>query len=193
MAKARTITGLDCQETTGANARIIAMIRLEEMYRWAQYADHPYDVQGLHNLRIAAKRVRYTLEVFEDALPEACKSIVDELAQLQDELGAIHDSDVMVALLRLCLASQDSGAAYEQALAQVGKHPVKGKIIVPPDLIAKLVEPSTLPSDRERYGLEQLLQRRIQSREEEYNTFRQHWQALEARNFRREILEVLDR
>lgn len=192
MAKARTITGLDCQETTGANARMIAMIRLEEMYRWAQYADHPYDVQGLHNLRIATKRVRYTLEVFEDALPEACKPIVDVLAQLQDELGAIHDSDVMVALLRLCLASQDSGAAYEQALAQVGKYHVKGKIIVPPDLIAKLVEPSTLPTDQERYGLEQLLQRRIQRREEEYDTFRQHWQELEARNFRREILEVLD-
>jgi inorganic triphosphatase YgiF len=192
MAKARTITRLDCQETTGANARIIAMIRLEEMYRWAKYADHPYDVQGLHNLRIAAKRVRYTLEVFEDALPEACKPIVDELSQLQDELGAIHDSDVMIALLRLCLASQDSGVAYEQALAHVGEHHVKGKVIVPPDLVAKLVEPSTLPIDEERYGLEQLLQQRIQRREDEYNAFWQHWKQLETRDFRREILEVLD-
>ncbi|HLI04941.1 MAG TPA: CHAD domain-containing protein [Ktedonobacteraceae bacterium] len=192
MAKARTITGLDCQETTGANARIIAMIRLEEMYRWAKYADHPYDVQGLHNLRIAAKRVRYTLEVFEDALPEACKPIVDELSQLQDELGAIHDSDVMIALLRLCLASQDSGAAYEQALAHIGEYRVRGKVIVPPDLVANLVEPSTLPTSEERYGLEQLLQKRIQHREDEYNAFRQHWHQLEARDFRREILEVLD-
>ncbi len=193
MAKARAITGLDCLETSGANARIIAMIRLEEMYRWAKYADHPYDVQGLHNLRIATKRVRYTLEVFQEALPEACKPIVDELAQLQDELGVIHDSDVMVALLRLCLASQDSGVAYEQALAHVGKYHIKGKIIVPPDLVAKLVEPATLPTDQERYGLEQLLHRRIQRREDEYNTFRQHWQELEARDYWREILEVLDR
>jgi inorganic triphosphatase YgiF len=191
MAKARPIMGLDCQETTGANARIIASMRLEEMYRWAKYADHPYDVQGLHNLRIAAKRVRYTLEVFEDALPEACKPIVDELTQLQDELGAIHDSDVMVALLRLCLASQDSGTAYEQALAGVVKHRSKGKLMVQPDLVAKLVEPSTLPTDEERYGLEQLLQKRIQRREEEYNAFRQHWHQLVERDFRREVLEVL--
>ena len=192
MAKARNIAGLDCQETTGANARMIAMIRLEEMYRWSQYADHPYDVQGLHNLRIAAKRVRYTLEVFEEALPEACKPIVDELAQLQDELGAVHDSDVMVALLRLCLASQDSGAAYELALAQVKKQHAKGKLMVPPEMVAQLVEPSTLPTDEERSGLEQLLQRRIQRREEEYDAFRQHWQQLAERDFRRQVLEVLD-
>lgn len=192
MAKARNITGLDCQETTGANARMIAMIRLEEMYRWSSYADHPYDVQGLHNLRIAAKRVRYTLEVFEEALPEACKPIVDELAQLQDELGAVHDSDVMIALLRLCLASQDSGAAYELALAQIGKQRAKGKLMVPPEMVAQLVEPSTLPTDEERSGLEQLLQRRIQRREEEYDAFRQHWQQLAERDFRRHVLEVLD-
>ncbi len=192
MAKARVVTGLDCQETTGANARIIAMIRLEEMYRQAKYADHPYDVQGLHNLRIAAKRVRYTLEVFEEALPAACKPIVDELEQLQDELGAVHDSDVMIALLRLCLASQDSGMAYEQALAQVSKRHAKGKLMVPPELVAQLVEPSTLPTDEERHGLEQLLQRRIQRREEEYAAFQQHWQQLAERDFRRQVLTVLD-
>lgn len=192
MAKAKLITGLNCQEATGKNARLIAMLRLEEMYSWAKYADHPYDVAGLHNLRIAAKRVRYTLEVFEDALPEACKPIVDELAQVQDELGAIHDSDVMVALLRLCLASQDSGTAYEHALSRVEKHPGKGKLIVPPELLAKLVDTATTPSDEERYGLEQLLQKRLQRREDEYKAFRQHWEQLQERDFRREILEALN-
>jgi ADP-heptose:LPS heptosyltransferase len=47
-----------------------------------------YEVRGLHNLRIAAKRLRYTLEIFADVLPAACQSIADELAQIQDELGA---------------------------------------------------------------------------------------------------------
>lgn len=192
MAKARSVTGLNCQNPTGENARIIAMIRLEDMYRWAKYADHPYNVSGLHNLRIATKRVRYTLEVFEDALPEACKAIVSELTQLQDELGAVHDSDVMIALLRLCLASQDSGTVYEQALSQVKKLRGKGKVIVPPELLAKLVAPATVPTDEERYGLEQLLQKRLQSREDEYNTFRQHWSQLVARDFQREVLETLN-
>jgi hypothetical protein len=168
------------------------MIRLEEMYSWAKYADHPYDVSGLHNLRIAAKRMRYTLEVFEDSLPEACKSIVNELSQLQDELGVVHDSDVMISLLRLCLASQDSGKVYEHALSQVKKLHSKGKVIVPPELLAKLVAPATAPTDEERYGLEQLLQKRLLRREDEYNTFRQHWNQLLERDFRREVLETLN-
>jgi hypothetical protein len=192
VAKAKPVTGLDYKAPTGKNARIIAMIRLEEMYSWAKHADHPYDVAGLHNLRIAAKRLRYTLEVFEDVLPEACKSIVGELSRLQDELGAVHDSDVMVALLRLCLASQDSGTVYEQALSQVKKLHGKGKVIVPPELLAKLVAPANAPNDEERYGLEHLLQKRLQGREEEYNAFRQHWNQLVDRDFRREMLGILN-
>lgn len=192
MAKAKPVTGLNCQEATGKNARLIAMLRLEEMYQWTKYVDHPYDVAGLHNLRIAAKRVRYTLEVFGDALPEACKPIVDELAQLQDELGAVHDSDVMIALLRLCLASQDSGTAYEHALSRVEKHPGKGKLMVPPELLAKLLDPATVPSDEARFGLEQLLQQRLQRREDEYKSFHQHWEHLQERDFRRKVLETLN-
>src|SRR2546425_3724290 len=107
MQKAKPITGLDPHAPTGQNAPIIARTRLEEMYEWAPYVNQPYRVQELHNLRIAAKRLRYTLEIFEDALPSSCRSIADELAKLQDELGALHDSDVVIALLRLCLGSED--------------------------------------------------------------------------------------
>ncbi len=64
--------------------------------------------------------------------------------------------------------------------------------MVPPELVAQLVEPSTLPTDEERHGLEQLLQRRIQRREEEYTAFQRHWQQLAERDFRRQVLSVLD-
>src|SRR5437867_403439 len=104
MAKAKPVTGLDPQASTGKNARIIARVRLEELYDWDRYVDNPERKRELHNLRIAAKRLRYTLEVFEDVLPEACKPIVKELEQIQEELGLLHDSDVMIALLQLCLS-----------------------------------------------------------------------------------------
>ncbi len=111
MAKAKPITGLVPQAPTGKNARIIVKARLEEMGAWDKYVDQPYHVQELHNLRIAAKRLRYTFEVFEDFLPEKCKAIVEEIAQIQDEIGALHDGDVIIAQLRLCLGSQDSGTS----------------------------------------------------------------------------------
>ena len=190
MAKARPIQGLDVHAATGKNARIIARTRLEEMYAWDRYVDSPYHIRELHNLRIAAKRLRYTLEVFEDVLPEACKPLIKELEQIQEELGALHDSDVMIALLRLCLSSQDSGTAYEQALLQAKQQ--QGRFDLQPELVADLLDPAVTPTAQERFGLEQLLLKQQQRREEQYSAFRQHWYQLQARDFRRETLGILE-
>jgi len=192
MAKAKAITGLDSQAPTGKNARIIARARLEEMNGWGKYVDNAYRVRELHDLRIAAKRLRYTLEVFEDVLPGACKPVVDELAQIQDELGALHDSDVLIALLRLCLGSQDSGTAYEDVLVDAGKRQSKKGFTIPAELVADLLDPQVAPTAEERYGLEHMLLKQQQCREERYTTFRQHWYQLQARDFRHEILSILD-
>jgi hypothetical protein len=192
MAKAKPITGLDPLAPTGKNARIIARVRLEEMYNWDRYVDDPYHISELHHLRIAAKRLRYTLEIFEEVLPEASQSVVKELAQLQDELGALHDSDVMIALLRLCLGSQDSGVAYEDALVDAQKQYSKKLFISPPQLVAVLLDPTSAPSAGERLGVERMLLKQQEDREEQYRAFRQHWYQLQARDFRREILDLLD-
>ena len=192
MAKAKPLNGLDPSAPTGQNARCIALTRLNEMYSWAADVDNPYEVRGLHNLRIAAKRLRYTLEIFEDALPSACETIVDELSQIQDELGTLHDNDVMIALLRLCMGGVDAGVAYEQALVKAGKQKGKGKLLLQPSLVADTLDPDVAPSSEQRYGLEQLLQKQSQLREEHFRAFRQHWYQLQARDFRREILDTLN-
>lgn len=103
MAKARAITNLDLQTPTAQNARIMARERLTDMYTRAEYIDNIESIQELHDLRIATKRMRYTLEVFKEFLPLESQDFVDELTKLQDELGALHDSEVMLALLRLSL------------------------------------------------------------------------------------------
>ena len=195
MAKAKPITGLDTHAPTGKNARIITKVRLAELYSWEKYVENPYYVRELHDLRIAAKRLRYTLEVFAEVLPEACGPIIKELEQIQEELGNLHDSDVMIALLRLCLGSQDSGAIYEEALAHANgaKKKAKGeKLLLPPELVRDLVDLAVVPHVEERYGLEQLLHQQQQRREEQYTAFRQHWYQLQARDFRREIVAALE-
>ena len=193
MAQAKTLTELDPKAPTGQNARCIAHTRLDEMYSWAAHVDNPYEVRELHNLRIAAKRLRYTLELFEDALPSSCRAIVNELAQLQDELGVMHDADVMIALLRLCMGGEDAGVAYEQALANAGKQKSKGKLLLQPALVAIVLYPDAPPTAEQRFGLEQLLRKQSQLREEHYWTFRQHWYQLQARDFRRELLDILNK
>jgi hypothetical protein len=145
MAKARPVVGLSAQAPVGKNARIMARARLEDLYAWSEFADEPYRVKELHDLRIAAKRLRYTLEIFEDFLPDFCKDAVKELAQLQDELGDLHDSDVMIALLRLCLSMQDSGAGYENVLQSIKARNIKGRLLLEPELVKAILDPSILP------------------------------------------------
>ncbi len=187
MAKARPITGLDPLAPTGRNARIMVRERLADMYSYASYAASPDNIQGLHDLRIAAKRVRYTLEVFEDFLPETSKAFVEELARLQDELGTLHDSEVMLALLRLSL-HETIGEKPEMPRS------TNRKALLSPEMASAILEPapvSTL-SAKGRQGLTSFLRKQEQRRVQAYEAFRQHWQELEQRHFREELLAMLE-
>lgn len=51
-----------------------------------------YDVESLHRLRIAAKRLRYTIALFPSALdPATAVSLRNAAAQIQDQLGVLND------------------------------------------------------------------------------------------------------
>ncbi|MBO0777754.1 MAG: CHAD domain-containing protein [Ktedonobacteraceae bacterium] len=188
MAKAKAITGLNPAAPTGKNARKIALGRLEELYARSSAVDQPYALQELHDLRIAAKRLRYTLEIFADELPAGCEAVVSELTQIQDELGQLHDSDVLIALLRLCLGSQENPLP-ERALAQLQRSTARS--FVWPDMVVELLDRSVAPSAEQRYGLEQLLRKQQQTRTEQYQTFRRHWYRLQEQDFRRQLLDLL--
>lgn len=67
----------------------------------------------------------------------------------------------------------------------------KDKFLLQPALVAAVLDPDVAPDVVQRYGLEQLLLKQSQSREERYQAFRRHWHQLQARDFRRELLDVL--
>jgi CHAD domain-containing protein len=73
---------------------------------------------ALHQLRIAVKRLRYVGEVAALVLPgeraEPAGELLDKLADLQDELGEVHDADV---LTELAVSHRQSG---EEAGAPAG-------------------------------------------------------------------------
>ncbi len=191
MAKAKVVTDIDVHAPTGLNAHIIARTRLDELYMWDVYVDDPYNVHELHNMRIAAKRLRYTLEIFEDTFPQEGASIIQEITRIQEELGDIHDSDVMVALLRLCLSSYDSGANCEYALKSVAEER-RASAMVNPALLTALIDSQISPSAEERKGLESLVNSTQKQRERQYTTFLRHWNQLKAQDFRRKIIVLLD-
>jgi CHAD domain-containing protein len=75
----------------------VLQARLREARRFAEGLEQR-DKQGLHDFRIACKRLRYALERFQ-ALEPSLEEIADRLASLQDALGEAHDRDVLLAIL----------------------------------------------------------------------------------------------
>ncbi len=189
MAKARAITGLDAQAPVGMNARLIAKERLAELYQWEWAVDDADNARGLHDMRIAAKRLRYTFEVFEDVLPAGGRAVVGELTQLQDELGELHDSDVMIALLQMRLSDAQSDTAAGGAGAKLFSF--NGKALVSADMAAYLLDPGASPTAEQRRGLGEFLGQQEELRGRRYSAFRQHWRQLQERDFRGEVLDIL--
>lgn len=56
----------------------------------------PEEILAHHQMRIAAKRLRYTLETFQPAYYDAFKKPIAKVRKLQDLLGDMHDCDVWI-------------------------------------------------------------------------------------------------
>ena len=54
---------------------------------------------GVHELRIALKKLSYTAELLAAALPLEVNEVLAHFGDLQDRLGDLHDADVQVAQL----------------------------------------------------------------------------------------------
>ncbi len=115
MARARTINGLKPNGTVRANARKIIAVRSAEFFAFAPYLADPASVTELHDMRIAAKRLRYTLELFKDALDPDAAACITLVKDFQEVVGDIHDHDVLVDILRAHLETLNAERA--QALA----------------------------------------------------------------------------
>ena len=104
MAKARPVPGLRPRATLLENARAIIAVRVAEMFSFADAIGDPARDEDLHNMRIAAKRLRYTLEMFRVCLGPDGPALIDSVKEIQDRIGVIHDADVLVEVVRLRLA-----------------------------------------------------------------------------------------
>lgn len=95
--KPRAIEGLDPHGALMPNVGQIVSVRLDELRSFSETALSPDASEAQHDLRIAAKRLRYVLEIFAPCLGEEGKAARDAAKRLQSVLGDLHDCDLMLA------------------------------------------------------------------------------------------------
>ena len=86
---------LDPDGPLADNAERIVSARLDELWSFVPAVLDPANVEELHEMRIAAKRLRYVLEVTaESCFGPYAVAAEKRIKRLQDLLGEIHDCDV---------------------------------------------------------------------------------------------------
>lgn len=96
---------LDPKASLESNACRILAVRIEELFSYAPIISDSDATEALHDARIATKRLRYTLELFRSVFQEEGDHAIEQLKDLQEDLGQLHDHDVRIALVEEKLAS----------------------------------------------------------------------------------------
>jgi CHAD domain-containing protein len=112
MAKARDIPGLDGDRPFRDVAREAVAVRAQEMFEQAAGVLDTDDIERVHDMRVATRRLRAVLEVFAPAFGKReHKAVLKDVKALADALGARRDPDVQLAAL----------ATLEAALTQADR------------------------------------------------------------------------
>jgi hypothetical protein len=178
--KARAVKGLDPKGSLADNAERIVRARLDELYSFTPKALNPKRVKTLHNMRIAAKRLRYVLEVTSFCFGPYASTATKRAKDLQDLLGEIHDCDEMLPRVRDVLD--------ELRRRDVG------------DLLDRSADLDDLPADvaaavqhRDAYGGLEVLAVWLEARRRLlFERFLDRWKTLQRQAFRDRLERALD-
>lgn len=101
MAKAKEIEGLHCEASAADGIRLVLLARLNEVCQFRAAALDWSDPEGVHDMRVAARRLRSALKDFKPYLRQGRKlaSSASELKRIADALGEVRDQDVAIIAL----------------------------------------------------------------------------------------------
>ena len=176
MSRAWKIRNVDPAASVAENARRVLAVRVAEFYSFAPAVPHPELTEALHDLRIAGKRLRYTLELFRPWLAEEAERQIERLKAIQNALGALHDHDVRIAVISEELARFGGDAAPREWEAEAS--------------LPGAVPDQELPPDALRRGLLALLDREQAARQAAFATFRELWDRFAAEGMRAELVRL---
>jgi CHAD domain-containing protein len=140
MAKAREIPGLRPDMPYGQAAARTVAVRAEEVFEHEDGVLDVRDIERVHDMRVATRRLRAVLEIFAACFPaREHKAVLGEVKALADALGERRDPDVQLeglegregvgVLVERLRAEQAAGnEAVERALAHAEERDLRGRL-----------------------------------------------------------------
>jgi hypothetical protein len=116
--KAKRVKRLDPQASLEENAARIVSVRLDELRSFVPGALDPANSTAQHDMRIAAKRLRYILEATGFCFGKPAHNAARRARDLQGLLGDVHDCDVMLPMVDAHIAelrAEDAAAVRAKA------------------------------------------------------------------------------
>ncbi len=138
--------------------------RLNQLVAYEDCLDEPEDQEHHHAMRIAAKRLRYTLEIFVPAYGSRVDEFVAPVKTVQTLLGDVHDCDVWEEHLKAFVIEEE-----ERAVDYYG---------------------NARPFGALKGGLEYLREDRRSRRQELFGRLVDHWRKLEQEALWAELIQA---
>ena len=182
MSRAWPVNNLDPDAPVTVNARKVLAVRIAEFYSYEPAIAEPAWSHELHDMRISAKRLRYTLELFAPQFGSSGKLQTDRIKQVQEALGVLHDRDVEIEMVgaELSAAMADEADRVRADLASAA----------PQDMAAIATSAMRPPPDDVRRGLISLLSAAHADRQQAYENFTALWSTLSEEGMRRDLVTL---
>jgi CHAD domain-containing protein len=99
MAKARPVQ-LEAEMTFSQAAAVTVATRCHELFAHAGHVLDTDDIERVHDMRVASRRLRAALEIFAPCFPRSeHRAVLRDVKELAGALGARRDPDVQIAAL----------------------------------------------------------------------------------------------
>jgi CHAD domain-containing protein len=110
MAKAREIEGFADAASFAEAASLAVETRTDELFSFAEGVLDTSDIERVHDMRVASRRLRAALEIFAPCFPKSLhRKVLREVKRLADDLGERRDRDVQIAELERLSGSLSAG------------------------------------------------------------------------------------
>src|SRR4030081_1247741 len=131
MAKAREVPGLEGRESFRLAAARVVSVRSTELFEQSANVLDTSDIERVHDMRVATRRLRAVLEIFAPCFERTLlRGVLGDVRSLADALGERRDPDVHIDMLQhfASAVAEADRPGVESLVARLRQAPRTGNV-----------------------------------------------------------------